>query len=87
MTTKNDPSVEITMALPDILEGPVELPSGDMVAVGDKVEHAELGIGEVIRIGTYYDHVGILLFCDFPGNPSQTIGIAFVRKYREEGDR
>lgn len=80
MTTDNENPIEINLLLPDILEGPVELPSGGIVAVGDKVEHAELGVGEVIRIGTYHDHVGILLFCDFPDNPSQTIGIAFVKK-------
>jgi hypothetical protein len=46
MTIKNDPPIEIDMTLPEILEGPVELPSGGLVAVGDKVDHAELGIGE-----------------------------------------
>ncbi len=77
---ENDKPVEVLFELPDLLEGPIELPSGGMVGIGDKVEHPEYGIGNVFRVGTYHDDLGPFVFCDFPNHPSKMIGIAFVKK-------
>lgn len=74
------PHFEIELEMPEHLDGPVQLPNGDLVDVGDKVEHRTFGIGEVFRIATYHDHLGILLCVEYPNGDDRMLCLDVVKK-------
>jgi hypothetical protein len=74
------PEFEMEITLPDHLKGPVTLPNGDSVDIGDSVEHIDLGIGKIYRIATYHDKLGILLCVEFAGGRDEMLGLNFVKK-------
>jgi hypothetical protein len=73
MANEEKPPFEIELQLPELLEGPVTLPNGDVIQVGDKIEHSDFGVGEVYRIATYHDNLGILLCVDFPNGDEKML--------------
>lgn len=77
------PNVEIELQLPEHLKGPGKLPNGDMVDIGDRIEHPDCGVGTVYRIATFHDHLGILLCVEFPNNVHEMVGLNFVKKVRQ----
>lgn len=72
--------VEFVFELPELLKGPVKLPDGQLVDIGDKVEHQSLGVGRVLRISTYHDDLGILLFVEFPNFQHELLCLDGVKK-------
>lgn len=66
--------------MPEHLEGPVQLPNGDFVDIGDRVEHQTFGIGEVFRIATYHDDLGILLCVEYPNGEDRMLCLDVVKK-------
>lgn len=80
MVSDEKPPTEFVVELPELLAGPVTLPNGDVVHIGDQVEHASAGIGKVMRISTYHDELGILLFVEFPNDRHELVGLSFVKK-------
>jgi len=81
MVSDDEMPVDIMIELPDILENPVLMPSGEYLAIGDKVEHSEFGVGRVIRIATYHDDLGVVIRVDYPDKTYKTLGLQFVRKF------
>lgn len=71
---------EIALELPELIDGPVSLPSGEILAIGDKIQHEECGIGLVIRFATYHDSMGLLVCAEFPNDRHEMLGVNFVRK-------
>jgi len=84
MVSEEPPTVEFVLELPEHLEGPLKLPNGDTVDVGDMIEHTSLGIGKLYRIATYHDELGVLLCVEFPNNQHEMLGLNFVRKVNPE---
>lgn len=82
--TEQTPQFEIDLDLPEHLDGPVQLPNGELVNIGDWIEHPDCGVGKVYRIATYHDHLGILLCVEFPGNVHEMIGLRFVKKVQNK---
>ncbi len=74
------PQFEVEMQLPEHLPGPVTLPNGDSVCIGDRVKHADFGTGTVYRIATYHDELGVLLCVEFPSGIDKMLGLSFVEK-------
>ncbi len=64
---ENKPIVEMEIQLREILDGPLVLENGVTLSEGDKVEHAELGTGEIVRIWTY-ETIGTCLYADWGAN-------------------
>ncbi len=87
MSDDNQPPFEIVLELPELLKDPVVLPNGDVVDVGDMIEHTSLGVGKVIRIATYHDHLGILLCVEFPNDQHEMLGLNFVRKVNPNDEK
>jgi len=73
---------EIDVEMPEHLEGPVTLPDGDTVSIGDSVQHEKFGVGSVYRIATYHDHLGILLCVEFPNNFHKMLCLDVVKKVK-----
>lgn len=73
------PSIEMEITLPHILKEPLHLDDGTVLAEGDRVEHADFGIGVILRIWTYED-AGTCLYIDFGNNVKEEIHPAFVKK-------
>ncbi len=80
MVSDESPVFEFGLELPEHLDGPVTLPNGSQVDIGDFVEHSSLGVGKVYRIATYHDELGILLCVEFPNDRHEMLGVNFVRK-------
>jgi hypothetical protein len=80
MVSDDRTPIDIMIELPDILENPVLMPSGEYLAIGDMVEHPEFGVGRVIRIATYHDDLGIVIRVEYPDQTNKTLGLQFVRK-------
>ncbi len=80
MVSDESPPVEFVFELPELLKGPVKLPDGQLVDIGDKVEHQSLGVGRVLRISTYHDDLGILLFAEFPNFQHELLCLDGVKK-------
>jgi len=80
MASDDQPPYEIVLELPELLQGPYSLPNGDLLSIGDTIEHVECGIGKVIRFATYHDHMGILVCVEFPNNEHEMLGMNFIRK-------
>jgi hypothetical protein len=82
--TENDKSKEVTeidmvVEMPRILDGPIVLSDGTTLSNGDRVEHATLGTGTIIRLFEYSE-LGQGVFVDFGNNVRDQIGIAYVKK-------
>lgn len=84
MVSDDSVPIELVFELPELLEGPVKLPNGQIVNIGDTIEHKTLGIGRVLRFSTYHDELGILLFVEFANDRHELIGQTFVRKITAE---
>lgn len=82
MVSEDKAIVEIELELPEHLSGPVELPDGELVDIGDKVIHARLGVGTVYRIATYHDDLGVLLCIEFPDDVHEMICLDGVKKVK-----
>ncbi|MCA0315024.1 MAG: hypothetical protein LCH63_14490 [Candidatus Melainabacteria bacterium] len=82
MTMVSDDSqpVDIMLELPEILEHPVLMPSGEYLSIGEYVEHPEFGVGRVTRIATYHDDLGIIIRVEYPDHKHRTLGLKFVHK-------
>lgn len=80
MVSDDKVPVDILLELPELLEKPVLMPSGEYLAIGDSVEHPQFGIGSVIRIATYHDDHGVVIRVKFPNDVYKTLGLKFVRK-------
>lgn len=80
MIDDNQPPFEIVLELPELLQGPYALPNGEMLYIGDMIEHVECGVGKVIRFATYHDHMGVLVCVEFPNNEHEMFGMNFIRK-------
>lgn len=78
---------EFVLELPEHLEGPLTLPNGDIVDVGDMIEHTSLGVGKLYRIATYHDDLGILLCVEFPNNQHEMLGLNYVRKVTHSSEK
>lgn len=73
----------MVMQLPEHLPGPVSLPNGESVSIGDRVKHPDFGTGTVYRIATYHDELGTLLCVEFASGIEKMLGLAFVEKCAE----
>ncbi|MBN8662599.1 MAG: hypothetical protein J0M35_19680 [Candidatus Obscuribacter phosphatis] len=80
MVSDDKVPIEIVLELPEILDAPVLMPSGEYLAAGDSVEHPEFGVGKVVRIATYHDDLGIVLRIEYPDSTHKTLGLNFVKK-------
>lgn len=80
MASNEKVPVEIILELPEHLEGPVRMPSGEQVSIGDEVEHPDFGVGRVFRIATYHDELGVLLCVEYSDGSHKMLGINFVKK-------
>lgn len=76
----DDSPIEIILELPELLKEPVTLPDGDVVDIGDYVEHRTFGVGQIYRIATYHDHLGILLCVEYPNGDDQMLCLDVVKK-------
>lgn len=83
MTEKDDSDdpiqIDMVLELPRILEGPLVLSDGSTLSVGDRVEHATLGTGTIIRLFEYSE-LGPGVFVDFGNEVEDMIGVGFVKK-------
>jgi hypothetical protein len=80
--TSEDLPVEIVLELPELLKEPATLPNGDLVDIGDYVEHRTFGIGRVYRVATYHDHLGILLCVEYPNGEDRMLCLDVVNKVK-----
>lgn len=87
MVPEDSPPFEMVLELPEHIDGPVELANGDMVDVGDSVQHPDYGIGKVYRIATYHDEYGVLLCVEFPGNQHKMLGLKLVKKFEPSNQK
>lgn len=87
MASNEEAPLEIVLELPDHLEGPVQMPSGEQVSIGDDVEHPDFGVGKVFRIATYHDELGILLCVEYSDGTHKMLGINFVKKVNSENEK
>ncbi len=85
MTDKKNAEIEMVIELPELSDGPVVLPDGSSVRIGDNVSHEEFGTGTIYRIANYHDDLGILLCVEFSGGVEKMLGIDFVRKVNKPG--
>lgn len=87
MAPEDQPPYEIVLNLPELLDGPVTLQSGEILSIGDMVEHVECGIGTVVRFSTYHDHMGILVFVEFPNDRHELLGLTYVKKVNSPSEK
>lgn len=80
----DDLLIEIILELPELLKEPVALPDGDVVDIGDYVEHRTSGVGQIYRIATYHDHLGILLCVEYPNGEDRMLCLDVVKKVNPE---
>ncbi|MBX9720681.1 MAG: hypothetical protein K2X81_04755 [Candidatus Obscuribacterales bacterium] len=80
MTLGENSPLEIILELPEHLDGPAKMPSGELVAIGDEVEHHDFSVGRVFRIATYHDELGILLCVEYADGTHKMLGLKFVKK-------
>ncbi len=80
----DDLPIEIILELPELLKEPVALPDGDVVDIGDYVEHRTFGVGQIYRIATYHDHLGILLCVEYPNGEDRMLCLDVVKKVNPE---
>ena len=80
----DDLLIEIILELPELLKEPVALPDGDVVDIGDYVEHRTFGVGQIYRIATYHDHLGILLCVEYPNGEDRMLCLDVVKKVNPE---
>jgi hypothetical protein len=80
MTDEKTPEVEMVIELPELSDGPVALPDGSLVKVGDKVSHDEFGTGTIYRVANYHDDLGVLLCVEFPNGIEKMLSVDFVKK-------
>jgi len=83
----DDSPIEIILELPELLKEPVALPDGDVVDIGDYVEHRTFGVGQIYRIATYHDHLGILLCVEYPNGEDRMLCLDVVRKVNPENEK
>lgn len=81
--SENIPHTEIEIELPEHISGPIKLANGDLVDIGDRIEHPTLGIGTIYRIATYHDELGILLCVEFANSQHEMIGLRLPKKLNE----
>lgn len=87
MVSEDKALVEIELELPEHLPGPVKLPDGALVDIGDKVVHSRLGVGTVYRIATYHDDLGVLLCIEFPDDVHEMICLDGVKKVTSSSEK
>jgi hypothetical protein len=80
MVSDDNQPVDVMLELPEILDNPVLMASGDYLTIGDQVEHEEFGVGKVTRIATYHDDLGIIIRVEYPDSTHRTLGLKFVKK-------
>lgn len=83
MVTDDKVPFEIELELPELLEGPVRLASGELVDVGDSVIHPSFGVGKIYRVITYHDAHGVLLCVEFPNGEEKMLGLKLVKKVNQ----
>lgn len=79
--------IDLVFELPELLDGPVELPTGEVVQIGDQVEHRTFGIGTVFRIATYHDHLGTLLCVRYPTGEKRMLCLDVVKKVTSSSEK
>lgn len=73
------PQFEMEITLPRILKTPLQMEDGTIYWEGDRVKHAEFGIGTIVRVWTY-ESIGTCLYIDFGNNLKKEIHPSFVKK-------
>lgn len=76
---KKIPRFEMEITLPELLSGPIELEDGSVLAMGDEVQHAKLGVGKILKFGRY-ESVGICAYVDFGNNVKKEVDPYFLKK-------
>ncbi len=71
--------VEMEIKLPKILKDPIVLDDGKLLAIGDKVEHRDYGIGVVVRLSCS-KKLGNLVYVDFESGKDEIVGAAYLKK-------
>lgn len=79
--------IDVDVEMPEHLEGPVTLPNGDIVSIGDAVQHKKFGVGLVYRIATYHNDLGVLLCVEFPDNLHKMLCLDVVNKVAPIGEK
>lgn len=69
----------MVVELPLILNEPLKLANGNILSVGDEVEHSKFGRGNILRIWKYKD-LGICLYIDFGSNIREEVLPEYVTK-------
>lgn len=76
---QEEKELELEIALPKIIQGPIQLDDGATINIGDRVKHLTFGEGNVVRL-SFSERLGNLVYVDFDSGKDEIVGASFVKK-------